>query len=386
MIIAEIGTSHGGDLAKARDLISAAAEAGADAAKFQLVIADEILHPLAGPVDLPGGRVPLYEIFKGLERPPEFYAELKALAEKKGMLFICSPFGKESARILRDIGTEVFKIASPELNHIPLLREIASYKKPVILSSGVSTLGDIERALDVFRPATSERAGGGPRRKSPAKAGVSGVFPPVGLLHCVTSYPAPEEEYNLRLLPNLAAVFGVPAGVSDHSLDPILVPVLAVLQGARYIEKHFTLERTGGGLDDPVALPPEEFARMVREIRVAETELSAGRASVVIEALEAAYGAARVEWVLGDGIKRLAPSEAANYSTTNRSLHALKDIAAGEILSEINIGPLRSEKNLRPGLPPELWEFLLGRRAVRNVPSGEGLLWDDLIPARGEGS
>jgi N-acetylneuraminate synthase len=211
-----------------------------------------------------------------------------------------------------------------------------------------------------------------------------GSVPPVSLLHCVTSYPAPEEDYNLRILPSLAAIFGIPSGVSDHSLDPILVPVLAVLQGARLVEKHVTLERSGGGLDDPIALPPAEFARMVREVRTTETELSAGRSAEVLEALEAAYGAARVEEILGNGIKRLAPSEAANYPTTNRSVHAVRDIPAGEILGEENTALLRSEKNLRPGLPPELWDLIVARRAVRNIPAGEGIVWDDLFPAQGE--
>jgi N-acetylneuraminate synthase len=362
LIVAEIGTSHGGDLGRARGLVRAAAFSGADAAKFQCVYAAEILHPAAGKVRLPGGDIPLYERFQALERAQDFYAELKALTEDAGLVFICSPFGIQSARVLRDIGTPAIKIASPELNHFPLLREAASFDRSIILSSGVSTLADIEKALSVLR----ESSGGG-------------RGPDLTLLHCVTSYPAPEEEYNLRVIPNLAAVFGVPVGVSDHSSDPVLVPVLAVLHGAAMIEKHFTLDTAGGGLDDPIALSPDAFAAMVQEVRDAETEKAAGRVAEALEAIEAAYGRDRVRCVLGNGVKRLAPSEALSYATTRRSVHACAEISAGEKFSAANTAILRSEKNLRPGLGPEFHELILGRPAARTVPAGEGITWSDVL-------
>jgi N-acetylneuraminate synthase len=372
VIVAEIGTAHGGDLGKARELIAAAARAGADAAKFQIVFADEILHPASGNVALPGGNIPLYERFRNLERDADFYAGLKTLTEEAGLFFICSPFGIKSARILRDIGTPVFKIASPELNHFPLLREVAAYGRPVILSSGVSTLGDIEKALAVLRETAAAPQG-------PASP-FSALTSPLILLHCVTAYPAPEEEYNLRLIPNLSALFGIPAGVSDHSARPILVPALAALQGAALIEKHFTLDTSGTGLDDPIALAPDSFAAMVREVRAVEAERLAGRSAEVLEALEAAYGRDTVGRTLGGGVKALAPSEAANYAATRRSIHALGNIPAGERFTKENTALLRSEKNLRPGLPPEFWELVLGRPAARPVPAGEGVLWEDILP------
>ncbi len=358
-IIAEIGTSHGGDLSKARDLIDAAAEAGADCAKFQLVIADEIIPKNAGMVRLPGGDTPLFDVFRGLERGLDFYAELKALTESRGMSFLCSPFGVESARMLARLGVEAYKIASPELNHYPLLDEVAGTGKPAFLSTGVSTLGDIEAALARFA-----RSGGGNR---------------VTLLHCVTSYPAPEEEYNLRVMASLSAIFGVPVGISDHSLDPVLVPALAVLEGAAAVEKHFTLSNAGGGLDDPIALAPEAFSRMVREIREAEAAVASGRGGEARKGLERAYGEERVLRVLGSGVKRLAPSEAGNYATTNRSVHALASIPEGGTFTERNTALLRTEKNLRPGLPPEFWGLILGKRARRPVPMGEGVVWEDII-------
>ncbi|MBQ6029489.1 MAG: N-acetylneuraminate synthase family protein, partial [Treponema sp.] len=244
MVIAEIGTSHEGSIEKATRLIDAAKEAEADAVKFQWVIADEILHPKTGFVDLPTGRIPLYERFKRLECPPDFYAQSLEYARSLGLKWICSPFGLKSLEFLLGLKPDAVKIASPELNHFPMLRALASARKadgapqadgklksdearktnealenllqapkttaavPVIVSSGVSKTRDIEAALAIL-----------------GKSGVS-------LLHCVTSYPAPEEEYNVRLIAALKKDFGVETGLSDHSLDPVLVPCLAASQGA----------------------------------------------------------------------------------------------------------------------------------------------------------
>ncbi len=363
LVIAEIGTGHGGDRSRAAELVAAAAEAGADCAKFQCVFAEEILHPETGTVPLPGGAIRLYDRFRSLEAPPSFYAEAKAEAERRGMLFLCTPFGIRSARLLRELGVGLMKVASPELNHLPLLAELAAYGLPTILSSGVSTLADIEAALGILRG----------RMGAPAGAGGAGA-PSLALLHCVTAYPAPAEDYNLRLLAGLSSVFGIPTGVSDHSLDPLLVPALSVAAGGSIVEKHICLSRSSEGLDDPIALPPADFAAMVRALRAAQSrgpaETRAG--------LEAEYGAERVAAVLGDGVKRLAPSEAANYERTNRSIHALRDIEAGEAFSAANTALLRTEKVLRPGLAPAFLPLVLGRLARRRVDSGQGVLAEDL--------
>jgi sialic acid synthase SpsE len=348
-IIAEAGTSHAGDLSHAERLIDAAKASGADCVKFQAVFADEILHPLTGYVDLPTGRIPLYERFRELEQDAAFYRALKERTEERGLVFLCTPFGARSARLLEDLGVVAYKIASPELNHLPLLRAVAATGKPVFLSTGVSTFEDIVRALDIV----GDRA---------------------VLMHCITAYPAPEEEYNLALLPNLAALLGVPVGLSDHSLDPVLVPTLAAALGARCVEKHITLSRETTGLDDPIALDPEAFRSMAASIRRAEAE---GVAAAVAR-LEAAYGPARVRAVRGDGVKRLAPSERASYGRTNRSIHALRAIARGESLEAGNLAILRTEKELRPGLDPALYERLLGRKAARDIPAGEGVTWEDV--------
>jgi len=364
-IVAEIGTAHGGDIARARRLVRAARDAGAETAKFQLVRAAEILHPQTGPVDLPGGSVALYERFRSLERPESFYSELKAICEEEDMRFLCTPFGIESARVLKHIGVHEIKIASPELNHFPLLQEVAAYDMPLIVSAGVARLCDIAESVELLRS--------------------NGRMPTV--LHCITAYPAPEEEYNVRVLPSLQRSLGVPVGISDHSTDPVLIPALATLMGATVIEKHITLDRNDGGLDDPIARQPEEFATMTGRVRAIASRLDAvaddpvaHRAAEIeiLQELRNEFGADRVNRALGDGVKRLAPSEQRSYGYTNRSIHALKDLSPGEPLTSESIAILRSERNLTPGLHPRYWQTILGTRLTRAVAAGAGISWSDL--------
>jgi sialic acid synthase SpsE len=351
LIIAEIGTGHGGDIGRARELIDAAAKSGAGCVKFQHVYADEIIHPLTGMVPLPGGMTPLYQAFRALERPIEFMAELKSCAEAHSLAFLCTPFGSRSLSELVSLDVAALKVASPELNHLQLLDGIAATGLPVFLSTGVSRLSDIEEAvehLDGNRTA---------------------------LFHCVTSYPAPEEEYNLRLLPSLQSLFGLPVGVSDHSIDPLLVPLAALAQGASSLEKHFTLDRRDGGLDDPVALAPAEFLRMTQALSGA----AGSDPRKILADLEEEYGAERLAGVLGNGKKQLAPSEAGNYGKTNRSIHALKEIPAGAPIEVSQLAVLRTEKVLRPGLHPRYLNLLDGRRAAVRIPAGEGIRWSDIL-------
>ena len=349
-IIAEIGTSHGGDIDTAEELIRVAGESGADCVKFQAVIADEIIHPLTGAVRLPGGDIPLFDVFRSVERDAEFYRALKNYAEDAGLEFLCSPFGLRSARMLREIGVKAVKIASPETNHYPLLDEVREWRIPVLISTGVSLLGDIEKAL-------------------------SHLPEQVAILHCVTSYPAPETDYNAQCIKTLNKCFGKIAGVSDHSLDPVIVPVLSVLCGAAVVEKHITLDRSGNGLDDPVALNPKQFSQMTDAIRLAENTPK----DECLSALKSEYGAKKVSAILGDGVKHLAESERGNYGTTNRSIIAIRPIKAGSLITREDVALLRSEKNLSPGLAPEFFSLIIGKRAARDIADATGLSWDDVM-------
>ena len=355
LIIAELGTSHEGDIVKAKELIAAAAEAGAGCIKCQIVFADEILHLKTGAVRLPGGEISLYERFKSLEKDEDFYKEMKNEAAKRGIRFLATPFGLKSAALLKKLAPEAVKIASPELNYCTFLQEIASWGKPMYLSTGVSTLEDIEEAVSTIREA------------APGK-------PELTLLHCVTSYPAPPEDYNLRILPHLAGIFGVSAGISDHSLDPVLVPALGYAMGAETVEKHFCLSRADHGLDDPIALEPPVFARMCAALN-RYTSMDSGQ---IISELKGEFGPELVEKTLGNGIKTLAPSEKANYGRTNRSIHALLDIAEGETIKPDMIAVLRTEKILRPGLYPRWEKAIIGRKARNAIPAGEGIRFEDI--------
>ncbi len=366
-IIAEIGTSHEGSIQKAKALVDAAADSGADTIKFQWVYADEILHPNTGFVKLPTGNIPLYERFRQLELPSSFYKEMLDYVHSKGCKFCCSPFGLRSMKELLDLNPDYVKIASPELNHYKMLEQLRDFrasqpagkKIPVILSSGVSTLSDIDKAVSIVG---SEN---------------------VSLLHCITSYPAPEEEYNLRVITNLKNILGIEAGVSDHSLDPVLVPVVSVLCGGTVIEKHITLSRQTSGLDDPVALEPEQFALMVHTVHQTEATIRHYGAEVgferAIDQLSESYGREKVLAVIGNGVKRLAPAEEANYGRTNRSLHFMRSMKKGDVVGENDILILRTEKILSPGISPEFIDLLIGKTLARNVEDGSGVQFEDFI-------
>lgn len=369
LIIAEIGTSHEGSKEKAKQLVDTAVEAGCDCVKFQWVYADEILHPKTGFVELPTGRIPLYERFRQLECPSSFYKSMMDYAHQKGVKFCCSPFGLRSMEELLALNPDIVKIASPELNHAPMLEYLASYRKnqisrgenpvPVIISSGVSKLEDIEKALIIL-----------------GKDNVS-------LLHCITSYPAPEEEYNLRLIKTFSEKWGIDCGVSDHSLDPVLVPVLSVACGGKIIEKHITLSRETLGLDDPVALEGEMFALMVHCVHQAEAALNhygpEGPAYIINQLKNNEENSERVEKILGDGIKRLAPSEERNYTRTNRSIHFLRNMKAGEKISASDVAVLRTEKVLSVGMSPFDLNKVIGAVLKNDVEDGAGVQENDLL-------
>ena len=361
--IAEIGTAHNGSLSRAIELVDAAAEAGADIVKIQVVFAREILPPQVGLIDLQSGPVDIFQHFLKLEKTADFFQAIAERTKKKKIGFLGSAFGPASIKILKEIGVQAWKIASPELNHEELLEELARTGQPIIMSTGVSLHSDIQRSLKHIHSTNPSEPGKNQPQKNP-----------VTLLHCITCYPAPEEESNLRLIPHLAHTFNCPIGLSDHSVHPTLIPSLAAAMGATVIEKHIRLEKKTDNLDDPVSLSPADFTSMVKTLK----NLKGQSPPDVIAKLRRIYSPSRIEAALGSGIKTLAPSETPIYGRTNRSLHAAGPLKAGTVITSKNTAILRTEKKLCPGLPPHQRRQAYGRRLIRNIAPGNGINWTDL--------
>jgi N-acetylneuraminate synthase len=333
-IIGEAGSnwrmgSRARDLKMARALIDVAAAAGCDAVKFQTYRAETVYAPGAGSSDYlsaVGNAEDIHAIFRDLEMPYELLGELAAYAREKSIAFMSTPFSVADARAV-DPFVAVHKIASYELNHLRLLEFVGGTHKPVVISTGASELTEIGMALEVLRS-----AGAGP----------------LCVMQCTAQYPAGLDALHLRTLRTLADRFQVAVGLSDHSLDPSTGPVGAVALGARCIEKHYTLHKQLPGPDHLFALDPDQLAGMVRAIRDMET-------------------------ALGDPQKGVRPTERELRSYAVRSLQALRPIRAGEpFLEGENFDILRPGKN-RPGMNPMRLAELKGRRALRDIPAGDGI-------------
>lgn len=353
-VIAEAGSNHDGDLATALRLVDAAADAGADAVKFQLFRASHLYPANCGVVDTPAGREDFYELLSRLEMPFDWLGRLNDRAREKGTLLLFSVFDSDAVTAVERLDPPAFKVASPEMTHLPLLRELAATRRPIVLSTGMSTLGEIEESVGVLRGAGATE---------------------IAVLHCVSAYPAPPEDCNLSVLSVLAAAFGVVVGYSDHTLDPTAAPLVASSHGASILEKHFTLSRRSSGPDHPFAIEPAELATLVAELRALHTVAPADRDALVRRRI----GNAAVDLLLGSPSKSVAASESELAACDRRSLHATADIAAGQVLGPHNVGILRGERNLRPGLHPRYLEQLSGARTVRAVAYGQGIVWDDVL-------
>ena len=253
-IIAEVGSNHDGSLAKAEAYIKAAKECGADAVKFQTLRRDRLVAPR---VWADGAWVdnPVYHNFSGLELPDEWHYILKQTADEHSIEFISTPFYLEAVGLLEKVGVRTYKIASGDITFFPLLKAVGRTGKPVILSTGASSLGDVERALNILT-----RSGAGD----------------IVLLHCVSNYPPQWDEMNLRAIVTLREAFGLPVGISDHSPGS-LAPIAAVALGATIIEKHVTFDQSLPGPDHPFAMTMDEFGDMVREVRLLEQALGIGK-------------------------------------------------------------------------------------------------------------
>lgn len=326
LIIAEAGVNHNGDLALARGLIDSAAEAGADLVKFQTFKADRLVTAAAVKAAYQSQSSADFEtqhaMLRRLELTREMHEALIAHCKLRGIDFFSSGFDPESVALLAELGADRFKIPSGEITNLPYLRLVGSYGKPVILSSGMATLREIEWALQVLQ------AAGTPLDR-------------ITVLHCNTEYPTPMADVNLRAMSTIAQAFGVAVGYSDHTLG-IEVAIAAVALGACVIEKHFTLDRSLPGPDHKASLEPREFGAMVCAIR-------------------------NIEQALGDGVKRPSASEAKNMPVARKSLVAAQPIRAGEIFSTANL----AVKRPGTGLSPARWDEVIGRRAPRDFAADE---------------
>lgn len=331
-VVAEAGSNHNGELEIAKKMIRVAADAGADAIKFQIFIAEKLYVENAGEADYLQQPRAIYDIIKNAEMPFEWLPKLKSDCKDRDIIFLATPFDEFSADKLEELEVPAYKISSFTITHIPLLKYIAKKQKPVILSTGASNITEISDALQTIYEQKNEE---------------------VALLQCVSSYPAPLEYTNLKVIKTLKQTFQVPVGISDHSENPFIVPFAATALGADLIEKHFTLDRTMPGPDHKYAIEPDELKAMINGVR-------------------------GVEKALGSSIKKVTRIEKELYQFAKRRIHAIKDIKKGEILTEENIAILRSGKT-KPGLHPKFWDVVLGKRVIRGVKKDEGLTWDDLL-------
>lgn len=326
LIIAEAGVNHNGDLSMAYRLIDAAAAAGADMVKFQTFSAERLVTPdapKAGYQTLAAGdRESQFAMLRRLELTREMHVALMGRCDAQGIRFFSTAFDAQSADMLVQLGLERFKIPSGEITNLPYLRHIGRFAKPIILSTGMATLGEIEAALEVLE------AAGTPRQR-------------ITILHCNTEYPTPMSDVNLRAMTSIGEAFGVAVGYSDHT-SGIEVSIAAAALGATVIEKHFTLDRKLPGPDHEASLEPHELKALVVAIR-------------------------NVEAALGDGIKRPSRSEAPNRAIARGSLVAATGIRKGETFTPENL----TVKRPGMGVSPMRWDEVMGRKASRDFAANE---------------
>jgi N-acetylneuraminate synthase len=328
-VIAEAGVNHNGSLDQAKKLIDAAYAAKADAVKFQTFSAERIASRDAIKAEYQKETTDAaesqYAMLKRLELNLADFSTLAEYAKNKGILFLSSPFDRKSVDILEEIGIDAYKIPSGEITNIPLLKYIAHKEKPVILSTGMADLQEIQESFRVLK-----------------KGGADQIV----LLHCVTSYPASLDVLNLRVMETLRKSFRVPVGFSDHTLG-ILAAVVARTLGACIIEKHFTLDKKLPGPDHKASLEPDELCRMVEAIRT-------------------------VDITLGDGMKRISPEEMMIKRIARKSLVAGSDIPAGSIITAEMI----EVKRPGDGIEPRYYEQVIGKKAKTRIRKDSLLSWE----------
>jgi N-acetylneuraminate synthase/N,N'-diacetyllegionaminate synthase len=335
IIIAEAGVNHNGDIEVAKRLIDTASEAEVDYVKFQTFKAEKIVSPTARKADYQIKNIgesddSQFQMLKQLELSHESHLILIEHARKRNVKFFSTAFDVDGVQYLNNLGLEMFKIPSGEITNYPYLRAVAQTQKPIILSTGMSNLTEIEDALAVLI------------KYGAAKEKIS-------ILHCNTEYPTPMEDVNLLAMLNIGHTFGVKVGYSDHTLG-IEVPIAAVALGAVIIEKHFTLDRNMQGPDHKASLEPHELKSMVLAIRNIEKAIQ------------------------GTGIKTASPSEEKNINIARKSIHSALYLPSGTILTEDNMMPLRPGD----GISAMQWNMLLGRHTNKDIDAFTKLSWEDI--------
>ena len=328
-IIAELSANHNQDFELAVKTIKAMKEAGADAIKLQTYTPDTITIDCDNEYfqEIHKGTLwegkTLYELYREAYTPWEWQPKLKKIAEDSGLLCFSSAFDKSAVDFLEKMNVPAYKVASFEITDIPLIEYIASKGKPVIMSTGIATLSDIEEAVNACKRMGNEQ---------------------IALLKCTSAYPAPIEEANLKTIPNLKETFGTVVGLSDHTLGSS-VAIASVALGAKIIEKHFILDRNIGGPDVAFSMEPEEFKQMIKSIREVEKALG------------------KVNYELSEKVKK--------NRVFARSLFVVKDIKKGETFTEENV------KSIRPGhgLQPKYYDKVIGKKSVKDIKRGAPVKW-----------
>ena len=331
-VVADAGSNHNGDLERAKELIDIAARARADAVKFQSFLADNLTMPRRGKDDKEDGKQKAfndkwYKVLKKLELPREWHKELQEYSRKKGLIFFSSCFDEEGADFLDNLGVPAFKIASIDLTNIPLIRHVAKKKKPVIISTGLGTLGEIEEAVEAVREEENEQ---------------------IILLHSISYYPALVEDANLASMKTISDAFQVPVGYSDHTFG-IFVCIGAAALGACLVEKHFTIDRRLPGAQHRYAAEPDDLRWMVRGIR-------------------------DVASAVGSPIKKPVERELNEQRYARRSLVAKASIPYGTKITRDMVTLIAPGE----GIKPKYVDVAVGRVAKVDIEAGDIITWDML--------
>lgn len=325
-IIAEAGVNHNGSFKIAKQMVDAAYKAGADAVKFQIFKSENLTIKNAKKAEyqkrLTSGKETQFEMLKKLELDKQAYEKLFRYCKKKGIIFLCSAFDLESIAFLKELGVKIFKIPSGETTNYPYLKKIGSFRKKIILSTGMAVMSEIRAAINVL-----------------IKAGT--LKEQITLMQCTTEYPALLKDVNLLVIPALRKNFGVCIGYSDHTLG-IEVPIAAVALGAKVVEKHFTLDKTMYGPDHKASLEPHELEAMVKAIR-------------------------NIEIAMGNSIKKPSLQEIKNKDAVRKSIVASRNIKKGDVFTENNI----TAKRPGIGINPMKWNKVLGKKALRDFQGDE---------------